>query len=609
MTEHRKAPKRLKDYKTRVIDPIYGHIPVSEFELKIIDSQLFQRLRGIHQSGTAYMVYPTSNYSRFQHSIGVLHIINTIMNRFDTTKQIWDDRFMGYSEEKEAENEVIPKQFFLRILLQVAGLLHDICHAPFSHTTELITGRLIKSINPHEDILRKLLIGEGEGYPLIKIKVKDKETQIKGTLLAYLENLLDECNLIKRTKVQFRQALLQINNLFNGVPLKYPKEFLKGEPQKNDKFKLSKLYHGILDSDFDADTMDYLLRDSYVSGAPLSWIDIENLISNISLKFIDEPEKWKDKEYKIIFKRQAMTAIETFVIVRRRIYRWLNFHHRVCLCDELMYRMIQLGLDLKEFFGEKNIFEEKDFKEQSFIELLKYDFGKLNIDWEKPKNLPKIIDDHYVLREINKYCSKCERTNKAIDYRKDMNYLYKIFSRQTNHRALWKVDFSQLRDSQKKILKKISEDLVVLREEDMESGSKVREFDDKIKEFEDKINKELHAITSVNAKAIICFKPYKTVKSLDEIYLDLQGRDAEPLGATVRILYHIKEGSKFEIGLYVFVKDYSTILDKIKENKSEVIRKWFRGEKKLEETLPLDLLIVKVIEILTEGKNYGQKYV
>lgn len=604
MTGQQKVLKRVNDYKTRIIDPIYGHITVSEFELKIIDSQLFQRLRGIHQSGTAYMVYPTSNYSRFQHSLGVLHIIKKIMNRFDNSKHIWKDRFGGYSEEegRGVGNRFIPKQFFLRLLLQVAGLLHDIGHAPFSHATELITGRLINSINPHEDILRKLLVGEGEGYPMIKIKQGNEDIQIKGTLLAYIEILLEECNIIEETKVQYIHALRQISNLFNEREIVYPKEFLEGQPKENEKFKLSEIYHGILDSDFDADAMDYLLRDSYVSGAPLSWIDIESLISNISLKYLQDLEKWVSNKFtfKMIFKRQAMSAIETFVLVRRRIYRWLNFHHRVCLCDELMYRMIQLGLDL-----EPNIFEKKDFGDQSFIELLKYDFGNLNVGLGKPKNLPKIIDDNYVLREINKYCNMSDRTSKNIDYREDMNYLYMIFSRQTNHRALWKVNFTQLKDAQKEVLKNLSLELVGLREEDMKSGTEVREFSEKIKNFEDEINKELIDITSVDPKAIICFKPYNTVKSLNEIYLDLHGRNAEPLGAMSRILYHIKEGSKFEIGLYVFVKDFNTILDKIEENRSEILRKWFKGKNITEETLPLDLLICRVIEIITEGKNYG----
>lgn len=60
-------------------DPIHGLIPVSELELKIIDTQTFQRLRNIKQLALANLGFPGAVHSRFEHSIGVMHIASEIV--------------------------------------------------------------------------------------------------------------------------------------------------------------------------------------------------------------------------------------------------------------------------------------------------------------------------------------------------------------------------------------------------------------------------------------------------------------------------------------------------------------------------------------------------
>jgi deoxynucleoside triphosphate triphosphohydrolase SAMHD1 len=55
-----------------IVDPVVGYVHLEAPEVAIIDTPLFQRLRRIHQLGLASLVYPTLNYSRFDHTIGVL---------------------------------------------------------------------------------------------------------------------------------------------------------------------------------------------------------------------------------------------------------------------------------------------------------------------------------------------------------------------------------------------------------------------------------------------------------------------------------------------------------------------------------------------------------
>ena len=57
-----------------IIDPIHDFIRVYEHELSIIDNPIFQRLRRIRQLTGAHLTYPAAQHTRFEHSLGVMHI-------------------------------------------------------------------------------------------------------------------------------------------------------------------------------------------------------------------------------------------------------------------------------------------------------------------------------------------------------------------------------------------------------------------------------------------------------------------------------------------------------------------------------------------------------
>ncbi|MCE5252156.1 HD domain-containing protein, partial [bacterium] len=94
-------------------DPIHGFIGISELERKIIDTEIFQRLRRIKQLALAYLVYPGALHTRFEHSLGVLNIAGKIA-------------------EKLFNEGVIKNQDNVQII-RLAALLHDLGHGPFSH--------------------------------------------------------------------------------------------------------------------------------------------------------------------------------------------------------------------------------------------------------------------------------------------------------------------------------------------------------------------------------------------------------------------------------------------------------------------------------------------
>ena len=101
----------------RIRDPIHGLIEFSEREKKLIDTPVFQRLRRIRQLAMAFLVYPSALHTRFDHSIGVMHIVGRICTKL-----------------KELESNGINDQDIE--LMRFAALIHDIGHGPFSHVSE-----------------------------------------------------------------------------------------------------------------------------------------------------------------------------------------------------------------------------------------------------------------------------------------------------------------------------------------------------------------------------------------------------------------------------------------------------------------------------------------
>lgn len=143
-----------------IYDPIHGYIEVEGVFKSLVDTPEFQRLKNVKQLGNAYLVFPTTNHTRFEHSLGVYHLASQ------------------FAKQLKLDQEQTKK-------LKAAALLHDIGHGPFSHTIEgvyentkheEISIKKIKS-EPIKDILEsvginpnsieKLIQGKGKLGPII----------------------------------------------------------------------------------------------------------------------------------------------------------------------------------------------------------------------------------------------------------------------------------------------------------------------------------------------------------------------------------------------------------------------------------------------------------
>ncbi len=125
----------MKKTHLDIIDPIHDFIRVSGPELKIIDCSIFQRLRRIRQLSGAHLTYPGAQHTRFEHSLGVMHIAGQAGNSLEEK---------GILKSDDIEN------------LRLAALLHDIGHGPFSHLFEEVLQQ--KKKISHEEIGKKIIL-------------------------------------------------------------------------------------------------------------------------------------------------------------------------------------------------------------------------------------------------------------------------------------------------------------------------------------------------------------------------------------------------------------------------------------------------------------------
>jgi hypothetical protein len=108
-----------------VRDPVHGYIELDNITISLIDTIPVQRLRRIRQLGFSNLVYPGANHTRFEHSLGTMHLASILSGRIEATE-----------EEKQE--------------LRAAALLHDIGHGPLSHVTEGLIEKYTRT--KHEDV-------------------------------------------------------------------------------------------------------------------------------------------------------------------------------------------------------------------------------------------------------------------------------------------------------------------------------------------------------------------------------------------------------------------------------------------------------------------------
>lgn len=312
----------------RLKDPIYGYIEVETSIIDdIVDTPNFQRLRDIIQ--TSYSpLYASAVHNRFVHSLGVYYLGKMVANSIRCN-----------FERPEFGHEQLDR--YLQIF-EYACLLHDVGHAPFSHTGEDYYLGANSSREPlHQDIVR--LCGDKDLNEEIKTK---GYSAAPHELMSVIVSLKTYGNLFVSYKEKsfFARCITGYKYVLNMTTEK----------------SISNCIISLLNSSLiDVDKLDYLIRDAFVTGFDTVVIDYERLLK--SMRIIKT-----DQAYSLVYSKGAISVIEDVIYAHDSERKWIQSHPVVLYDTYLLRHAIEV---INKTYKNKHLFSYK---------YLTYEGGKIS---------------------------------------------------------------------------------------------------------------------------------------------------------------------------------------------------------------------------------------
>lgn len=254
--------------KRKIInDPVFGFLSIpNELTYDVLQHPFVQRLGRIRQLGLSNMVYPGAMHSRFLHSIGAMHLMQEAI-------AVLRGKGVNISDTEATGAEI-------------AILLHDIGHGPFSHVLE---HTLVDGIT-HEEI--SLMMMEQINHDL---------SASEGQLSIDNRGKLDQAIAIFRDE--------------------YPRHFL----------------HQLISSQLDVDRMDYLCRDSFFSGVQEGRVASERLLKMMNV--VDD---------RLVVEQKGIYSVEKFLVARRLMYWQVYLHKTSVAAEQLLIKILSRAKELAE---------------------------------------------------------------------------------------------------------------------------------------------------------------------------------------------------------------------------------------------------------------------
>ncbi|MFT5682294.1 MAG: HD superfamily phosphohydrolase [Myxococcota bacterium] len=270
-------------------DPIHGAIHIDAQESTVIDHPFFQRLRGIRQLGFSQIPFPGATHSRYAHSLGVMELAG---QAFDAIFR--DGPFSSRRRRME-----------LRHCVRMAALCHDLGHGPFSHAAEFAMPPL----------------------PELGITIYDprKATDRRASHEDYTIAILTRSSLAGVIAENFGFTPRHVASLMTpDVEIEDDFFFDRG-------YDLRGILSQLISSNLDADRLDYLVRDSYYTGASYGRIDVPWLVNHMG-RHVDG-----EGRVNMALDRRALYAFDNFMVARYHMFLMVYFHAK-SVAHELLLR-------------------------------------------------------------------------------------------------------------------------------------------------------------------------------------------------------------------------------------------------------------------------------
>ncbi len=211
--------------------PVHGFIPFNDWEREIINQPAFQRLRRIRQLAWTDAVYPGAMHTRFEHSLGVMHIATQLYNAIVERSGDVLKSELAYTDDGLRND---------RVLVRLTALLHDVGHTPFSHAAE--------DLFPLQEDGKTRYKHEHYSAAIIRTQLRDA---------------IDKHPLRQNHRIGADDIAALLESSASAGRALFWRELIDGQ--------------------LDADRMDYLLRDSLHTGVGYGKFDWQRLMNSVEV--------------------------------------------------------------------------------------------------------------------------------------------------------------------------------------------------------------------------------------------------------------------------------------------------------------------------------------
>ena len=276
----------------QILDNVHGFIPYTDAEEKIIESLYFKRLQSIKQLSVVNWVFPGSEHTRFIHSLGVMHIADKIAISLGLTCQD-------------------------RKIVRLAGLLHDIGHYPLSHVCEAPYKKPIFLEDlPDAELCQKV-------NERVLDEIESLSVEGKTTLMTKSDGLHHEA--IGAFVVKYNQEIrnIVISECNNTHAPEIIADIITGNVEREET---DPLLVQIIHSEFDADGIDYLMRDATFSGTSFGSFEIDQLIRCLTVG------EFENKKI-LCIKPKGIAAADQYLINKFFSYSQVVFNKHIVISE------------------------------------------------------------------------------------------------------------------------------------------------------------------------------------------------------------------------------------------------------------------------------------
>lgn len=327
-----KGPELFGTPQKFVMDPVHGAISYFEHEGDVINHPLFQRLRYINQTDILSYVFPGATHTRFIHSIGTMHIAGRLFKkviRSANAQNLSDNNFEINKEQREAI------QYF-NACLRLAALLHDSGHAPFSHQFEHAVN--IKKILNNKDTFRNLWkdIDLEAYYSVVPTEIVHEHYSVRVAhkILSDIKIPEHGIEIIDVLSIMETTDCAPSSKFTEHAKCIFSTKMNKDEIDEFDDVEIARsvqyLLKDMISGEIDVDKMDYLLRDSYFSGAMHGIYNIDHIINNLMVA--PKPAAFRNGKprFSLAITSKGLGALEEFIHSRYKLYIMM-YNHKTCV--------------------------------------------------------------------------------------------------------------------------------------------------------------------------------------------------------------------------------------------------------------------------------------